>query len=47
MPAGQELLADVNLRTPDVIFSDEAKIDLGGGVTARLLWLGERAYQGR
>jgi glyoxylase-like metal-dependent hydrolase (beta-lactamase superfamily II) len=35
----KELLADVNLRTPDVIFNDEAKIDLGG-VTARLLWFG-------
>ena len=35
----KELLADVNLRTPDVIFNDEARIDLGG-VTARLLWLG-------
>jgi len=34
-----ELLADVNLRTPDVIYNDEAKIDLGG-VTARLLWFG-------
>ena len=35
----KELLADVNLRTPDVIFNDEAKIDFGG-VTARLLWFG-------
>jgi glyoxylase-like metal-dependent hydrolase (beta-lactamase superfamily II) len=35
-----ELLKDVNLRTPEVIYSDEAKIDLGGGVAARLLWLG-------
>jgi glyoxylase-like metal-dependent hydrolase (beta-lactamase superfamily II) len=35
-----ELLKDVDLRTPDVIYNDEAKIDLGGGVTARLLWLG-------
>lgn len=35
----KELLADVNLRTPDVIFSDEAKVDLGG-VTVRLLWFG-------
>lgn len=41
-----ELLKDVNLRTPDVIFSDEAKIDLGGGVTARLLWLGEAHTKG-
>lgn len=34
-----DLLADINLRTPDVIYNDEAKIDLGG-VTARLLWFG-------
>jgi glyoxylase-like metal-dependent hydrolase (beta-lactamase superfamily II) len=34
-----DLLADVNLRTPDVIYNDEAKIDLGG-VTTRLLWFG-------
>jgi glyoxylase-like metal-dependent hydrolase (beta-lactamase superfamily II) len=36
-----ELLKDVHaFRTPDVLFEDEAKVDLGGGVTARLLWLG-------
>jgi glyoxylase-like metal-dependent hydrolase (beta-lactamase superfamily II) len=35
----KELLADVNLRTPDVLFDSEAKLDLGG-VTARLLWFG-------
>jgi glyoxylase-like metal-dependent hydrolase (beta-lactamase superfamily II) len=35
----KELLAGVKLRTPDVIFDAEAKIDLGG-VTARLLWFG-------
>src|SRR5580658_3346182 len=35
-----ELLKDVtSLRTPDILFEDEAKLDLGG-VTARLLWLG-------
>ncbi len=32
-------LTNRNFRTPDVLFSDEAKIDLGG-VTARLLWFG-------
>ncbi len=36
----KELLADVNQRTPDLIYNDEARIDLGGGVTARLLWFG-------
>lgn len=35
----KELLADVNLRTPDVIYDDEAKVDLGG-TTVRLLWFG-------
>ncbi len=34
------LLAGVVLRSPDVLFDDEASLDLGGGVTARLLWLG-------
>ena len=36
----KELLAGVVLRSPDVLFDSEATIDLGGGVTARLLWLG-------
>jgi glyoxylase-like metal-dependent hydrolase (beta-lactamase superfamily II) len=41
-----ELLKDVHtLRTPDVLFADEAKVDLGG-VTARLLWLGEGHTKG-
>ena len=38
-PLNKELLAGVVLRSPDVIFDQEAKIDLGG-VTARLLWFG-------
>ncbi len=33
------LLADVKLRTPDVIYQDEARVDLGGA-TVRLLWFG-------
>lgn len=36
----RELLADVGLRPPDVLFGTEASIDLGGGVKARLLWFG-------
>ena len=36
----KELLAGVVLRSPDVLFDSEAAINLGGGVTARLLWLG-------
>jgi glyoxylase-like metal-dependent hydrolase (beta-lactamase superfamily II) len=36
----KELLAGVVLRPPDVTFAQEATVDLGGGVTARLLWFG-------
>jgi len=36
----KELLTGVVLRSPDVLFDSEALIDLGGGVRARLLWLG-------
>ena len=35
-----ELLANVKLRPPDETFDRERKLDLGGGVTARLLWFG-------
>jgi glyoxylase-like metal-dependent hydrolase (beta-lactamase superfamily II) len=35
----KELLAGVKLRTPDIVFQNEARVDLGG-VTARLLWYG-------
>ncbi|HUE21712.1 MAG TPA: MBL fold metallo-hydrolase [Bryobacteraceae bacterium] len=35
----KELLADVHLRSPDIVFDTDVKIDLGG-VTARLLWFG-------
>ena len=38
-PQNKELLAGVLLRPPDVVFDQEATIDLGG-VTARLLWFG-------
>jgi len=42
-----ELLKDVTtLRTPDILFQDEASLDLGGGVTARLLWFGEGHTKG-
>jgi glyoxylase-like metal-dependent hydrolase (beta-lactamase superfamily II) len=36
----KELLADVKLRAPDKTFDKELKLDLGGGVTVRLLWFG-------
>ncbi len=38
-PQNKELLADVKLRTPDVLFDNQATVDLGG-VNARLLWFG-------
>jgi glyoxylase-like metal-dependent hydrolase (beta-lactamase superfamily II) len=38
-PLQKELLANATLRTPDVLFDNEAKVDLGG-VTVRLLWFG-------
>ena len=36
----KELLANAKLRPPDETFDKEKKLDLGGGVTARLLWYG-------
>jgi glyoxylase-like metal-dependent hydrolase (beta-lactamase superfamily II) len=38
-PQFKELLADVKLRRPDVVFDREVKLDLGGA-TARLMWFG-------
>jgi glyoxylase-like metal-dependent hydrolase (beta-lactamase superfamily II) len=35
----KELLADVKMRTPDIVFDKEVTLDLGG-VSARLMWLG-------
>jgi glyoxylase-like metal-dependent hydrolase (beta-lactamase superfamily II) len=40
-----ELLANVKMRQPDIIFDSEMKLDLGG-VTARLMWLGEGHTKG-
>src|SRR6185312_2029633 len=39
-PQQKELLAGVKPRKPDETFDKEKKLDLGGGVTARLLWYG-------
>jgi glyoxylase-like metal-dependent hydrolase (beta-lactamase superfamily II) len=36
----RELLTDVKLRAPDKTFDRELRLDLGGGVSARLLWFG-------
>lgn len=41
----KELLQDVNMRPPDIVFDKEMTIDLGG-VTARLMWLGPAHTQG-
>jgi glyoxylase-like metal-dependent hydrolase (beta-lactamase superfamily II) len=41
----KELLAGVQLRSPDVTFEKEATVDLGG-VTVRLLWFGEAHTKG-
>lgn len=41
----KELLQDVHLRTPDMVFDHEAKLDLGG-ITARLMWLGAAHTRG-
>jgi glyoxylase-like metal-dependent hydrolase (beta-lactamase superfamily II) len=41
----KELLADTKLRMPDVLYSDEAKVDLGGA-SVRLLWLGAAHTKG-
>ena len=41
----KELLADVKLRAPDVVFDRELRLDLGG-VTARLFWIGPAHTQG-
>ena len=41
----KELLAGVKLRSPDILFDRELKLDLGG-VTARLVWLGAAHTKG-
>lgn len=41
-----ELLKGVTYRKPDVTFDKEVTIDLGGGVTARLIWAGPAHTQG-
>lgn len=46
-PDYAKLLTGVDgLRRPDVVFDTEYKLDLGGGVTARLLWLGAAHTKG-
>jgi len=44
-PQMKELLAGVKFRAPDITFEKEITLDLGG-VTARLLWLGQAHTKG-
>jgi glyoxylase-like metal-dependent hydrolase (beta-lactamase superfamily II) len=41
----KELLQDVKMRPPDIVFDKELKLDLGG-ITVRLMWLGPAHTQG-
>jgi glyoxylase-like metal-dependent hydrolase (beta-lactamase superfamily II) len=41
----RDLLAGVKVRAPDMVFDRELKLDLGG-VTARLMWLGQAHTKG-
>jgi len=41
----KELLQDVKMRPPDIVFDKEIKLDLGG-ITARLRWLGPAHTKG-
>ena len=41
----RDLLAGVKVRSPDMVFDREIKLDLGG-VTARLMWLGQAHTKG-
>lgn len=40
------LLTGVQFRSPDITFDSEYKLELGGGVKVRLLWLGEAHTKG-
>lgn len=42
----KELLENVQLHSPDIVFDKEVTLDLGGDVTARLFWLGPAHTQG-
>lgn len=45
-PEMKDLLAGATIRPADIIFDRELKLDLGGGVTARLLWMGAAHTKG-
>ena len=39
-PEMKELLAGVTFRPPDIVYDQQLKLDLGGGVGAKLFWMG-------
>jgi glyoxylase-like metal-dependent hydrolase (beta-lactamase superfamily II) len=45
-PEMKELLAGAKIRPADIVFDRELKLDLGGGVTARLMWMGPAHTKG-
>ncbi|WP_067273056.1 MBL fold metallo-hydrolase [Mitsuaria sp. 7] len=45
-PLNKALLDGAVTRPPDILFDRELRLDLGGGVTARLLWLGAAHTKG-
>jgi glyoxylase-like metal-dependent hydrolase (beta-lactamase superfamily II) len=45
-PEMKDLLAGAKIRPADIVFDRELKLDLGGGVTARLMWMGAAHTKG-
>jgi glyoxylase-like metal-dependent hydrolase (beta-lactamase superfamily II) len=45
-PQDKELLADARIRKADTLFDREYRLDLGGGVTVRLMWFGAAHTKG-
>ncbi len=45
-PEMKDLLAGAKIRPADIVFDRELKLDLGGGVTARLFWMGPAHTKG-
>jgi glyoxylase-like metal-dependent hydrolase (beta-lactamase superfamily II) len=45
-PEMKDLLAGAKIRPADIVFDRELKLDLGGGVSARLLWMGAAHTKG-
>src|SRR5579871_5296589 len=45
-PELKDYLVGVKIRPADIVFDRELKLDLGGGVTARLMWMGAAHTRG-